>query len=149
MNADQDYGFDVAGFLHVPQVLSAAEVAACNEALDAVGRDEGMLEWPAPHGEPFQALREHPVLSGFLESLCSAGFAIDKPPALLGDGNATGPVPLSAGAHERRRRLRYANYSDTRVSKGVRVFLALAPTPESGGGRTGSGQPQSIPGTAG
>ena len=83
MNADEDYGFDVAGFLHVPQALSAAEVAASNEAVDAVGRDEGMLEWPAPHGEPFQALREHPVLSGCLGTLCGAGFAIDKPPALL------------------------------------------------------------------
>ena len=133
MNADEDYGFDVAGFLHVPQVLSAAEVAACNEAIDVAGREEGMLEWPAPHGDPFQALREHPVLSGYVESLCGAGFAIDKPPALLGDGSVAGPVPLSAGPHERCRRLRYANYSDTRVSKGVRIFLALAPTPESGG----------------
>ncbi len=28
MNADEDYGFDVTGFLHLPRVLSAAEVAA-------------------------------------------------------------------------------------------------------------------------
>ena len=51
LNADEDYGFDVAGFLHVRQALSAGEVAACNEAIDAVGRDEGMLAWPAP-GDP-------------------------------------------------------------------------------------------------
>ena len=38
MNADEDYGFDVAGFLHVPGALSAAEVAACSEALDDAGR---------------------------------------------------------------------------------------------------------------
>ena len=36
IDADEDYGFDVAGFVHVPQVLSAADVAACNEAIDAV-----------------------------------------------------------------------------------------------------------------
>ena len=32
MNADEDYGFDVAGFLPLPQVLTGAEVEACNKA---------------------------------------------------------------------------------------------------------------------
>ena len=51
MNSDQDYGFDVAGFIRLPQVLTAEEMQACTQAIDAVGRDEGMLEWPAPWGE--------------------------------------------------------------------------------------------------
>ncbi len=42
-------------------------------------------------------------------------------------------MPLSAGPPEDRRRLRYANNGDTRECKGVRVFLALAPTPQDGG----------------
>ena len=125
MNADEDYGFDVAGFLHVPGALSAAEVAACNEALDAAGRDGGMLEWP---------LQEHPVLTPYLETLCGSDFAIDEPPALVPDGpEGTAGVRLRAGAPEDRRRLRYANYGATRECKGVRIFLALAPAPEDGG----------------
>jgi hypothetical protein len=62
MTADEDYGFDVAGFIHVRQVLTPAEVEACNEGFDAVDGSEGMLEWTAPHCAPFRALREHPVL---------------------------------------------------------------------------------------
>jgi len=124
MNADEDYGFDVAGFLHVPHVLSTAEVAACNEAIDAGGGNGS--------GHPFQALLEHPTLTSYLESLCGKGYVVDNPPTLVSDGTE-GPVPLVVGDHERRRRLRYANYSETRVSKGVRIFLALAPTPETGG----------------
>ena len=125
MTADEDYGFDVAGFLHVPGALSAAEVAACSEALDDAGRDGGRLEWP---------LQEHPVLNSYLETLCGPDFALDGPPALVPDGPAgTAGVRLRAGAPEDRRRLRYANYGDTRECKGVRIFLALAPAPEDGG----------------
>ena len=134
MNADEDYGFDVAGFIHVPRVLTAAEVAACSAAIDAVGRDEGMLEWPTPHCDPFQALQAHPVLASYLETLCSSGYSLDKPPALVADASAgTAGVPLSTGAPEDRRRLRYANYSDTRECKGLRIFLALTPTGKGGG----------------
>ena len=129
MTADEDYGFDVAGFIHVPRVLTAAEVAACSAAIDAVGRDEGMLEWPTPHCDPFQALQAHPVLASYLETLCSSGYSLDKPPALVADASAgTAGVPLSTGAPEDRRRLRYASYSDTRECKGLRIFLALTPT---------------------
>ena len=34
MNADEDYGFDIAGFIHLQQVLTREEVAACNKAID-------------------------------------------------------------------------------------------------------------------
>ena len=61
MNADEDYGFDVFGFIHIPQALTPAEVDACNQALDAVGGEEGGL-LDSPHGDPFRALQQHPVL---------------------------------------------------------------------------------------
>ena len=60
MNADEDYGFDVSGFIHVLRALSAEDLAAWTEAADA-GRDGGTLEWPGLH--------EHPALTGYLESL--------------------------------------------------------------------------------
>ena len=125
MTADEDYGFDVAGFIHVPGALSAAETAACNETLDAAGRDGGRLEWPLP---------EHPALNSYVETLCGPDFAIDKPPALVPDSpEGTAGVRLRACAPDDRRRLRYSNNGDTRECKGVRIFLALAPAPEDGG----------------
>ena len=110
IDADEDYGFDVAGFIHVPQVLSAADVAACNEAIDAVGRDAGILEWPAPHCAPFQGLQQHPVLTSYLEALCGSGFVMDRPPTLVADGPEGTVVPLTNGPPEDRRRLQYANH---------------------------------------
>ena len=124
MNADEDYGMDVAGFIHVPQVLSAAEVAACNESIDAAGSGAGSFELPA--------LLEHPVLTAYVETLCGSGYVIDKPPTLVAD-NTGSAVPFSTGTPEDRRRLRYANYHETRECKGLRVFLALSPTSTDGG----------------
>ena len=135
MNADEDYGFDVSGFIHVPQVLTPAEVEACNQAIDTVGRKEGLLDWPAPHCDPFRALQQHPVLQGYLDSLCGPDSVLDHPPTLV-EGSDAGTdvhVPLSAGAPERRRRLRYMKHGDTRIARGVRIFLALASTTEAGG----------------
>ena len=43
MTNEQDYAFDVAGYLHVPGVLSPPEVEALNRALDEAGGGEGML----------------------------------------------------------------------------------------------------------
>jgi len=134
MTADEDYGFDVTGYLHIPQVLTAAQVEACNTSIDAVDRTGGMLDWPAPHAAPFQGLLENPVLAGYVESLCGSDFVLDKAPSLVADGvEGAAGAPLSMGPPEDRRRLRYANYADTRVSKGLRLFLALAPTAADGG----------------
>ena len=79
MNSDHDYGFDVAGFIRLPQVLTAEEMQACTQAIDAVGRDEGMLEWPAPWGEAFRRLHEHPALQDILAALCGPDFVLDLP----------------------------------------------------------------------
>ena len=134
MNSDEDYGFDVAGFLHLPQVLTVAEVEACNRAIDAVGRDEGMLEWGTPWGDAFRALQEHPVLVGILESLCGPGFAMDSPPSMVAPGADGTAVPLAAGDPEGNRRLRYVNRAGVRLCHGVRVVWALATPSEGEGG---------------
>ena len=59
---------------------------------------------------------------------------IDKQPTLVAGGTGgTAAVPLTTGAPEDRRRLRYANNNDTRECRGVRIFLALVPTGKDGG----------------
>ena len=45
MSNEENYAFDVAGYLHVPGVLSRGEVEALNRALDEAGAPEGMLGW--------------------------------------------------------------------------------------------------------
>ena len=46
---EENYAFDVAGYLHIPGVLSQEELAALNEALDAIGETETLLGGSSPH----------------------------------------------------------------------------------------------------
>jgi hypothetical protein len=121
MNAEEDYGFDVSCFLHLSQVLTPAQVKACTDAIDTVGRKDDMLAWPAPHCDPFLELRQHPMLCEYLESLCGADFALDQVPSLIADGpEADARLPLQGDDPEHNRRLRYVNFQNTRTSHGVR-----------------------------
>ena len=129
MNKDEDYGFDVAGYLHIPQLLSADEIEACNRAIDAVGREDGMLDWPEPWCAPFRALQEHAVLHTYLESFCGTGFAQDSSPVLVSGGSGV----ISAADAERRRRLRYMYHGGKRVCHGLRVIWALTSPSQEGG----------------
>ena len=132
LNADEDYGFDVAGFLHIRDVLTAEQVEACNKAIDAIGQRDGTLGWPPLHGEPFLAL-QHPILQKYVEALCGPDFVMDQLPSLVANGANATTVQLTAGDPESNRRLRYMSNGIDRVCHGVRVVLALAPTPDDGG----------------
>ena len=67
MTNEENYRFDVAGYMIVPSVLTAAELNACNQALDQLASDNGPLRWTSPVCNPLRALREHPVLMQYLE----------------------------------------------------------------------------------
>jgi ectoine hydroxylase-related dioxygenase (phytanoyl-CoA dioxygenase family) len=133
MTTRQQYGFDVSGFLHLPGLITAAEVAACNEAIDAAGDGERLPGWSTPLAEPLRALHQHPDLFAYLEELCGPDFALDQLPVPVAAG-ALGAGTLTAGDPERNRRLRYDTSwdSDPYPCRGVRIIWALAPTPQDG-----------------
>lgn len=85
LNADEQYGFDVSGFIHLQQVLTPEEVAACNQAIDEAG--EGM--------PPFQQLLEHPILHNYVKALCGDAHSLDQPPSLV-NGSETSPKPTAS-----------------------------------------------------
>ena len=58
MTNEENYRFDVAGYMIVPGALSAAELKACNQALDQLGPLEGPLRWTSPICNALHALRE-------------------------------------------------------------------------------------------
>ena len=84
MSNEEDYAFDVAGYLHVPGVLSRGEVEALNRALDEAGASEGMLGWEAPQRDLFRDLLVHPQLVWYLNQIIGHGFRLDQAPRLLG-----------------------------------------------------------------
>ena len=84
MNNEEDYAFDVAGYLHVPSVLKPEEVKELNQVLDEMEKSTGMLGWPVPQREPFRDLLVHPKLVWYLNQIVGHGFRLDQAPRLLG-----------------------------------------------------------------
>ena len=126
MDAEQDYGFDVAGFIHLPGVLTADQVAACNRAIDAAGLAAGALA----SCDQLRLLGEHPVLQDMLKSLCGAEYHVDCPPSLVEPANENeAAVRLCGSDPDRSRRFRYFNHAGNRVCHGVRIVWALKPAP--------------------
>jgi ectoine hydroxylase-related dioxygenase (phytanoyl-CoA dioxygenase family) len=109
MTDDEKYLFDLTGFLVIPDVLSPAEVARANEAIDrnaekirirpqeeslaggsptlagSEGRGEagGILEWESPWREPFREMIAHPRVVPYLNEILGRGFRMDHWPMLL------------------------------------------------------------------
>ena len=108
MNDTEKFLFDLQGYLVVRDFLSADEVAALNDALDA-NRDKlrddpntdpsgnmagpvkrgiftDMLTWDKPHCEPFRDLLAHRKLLPYLNTLHGRGWKLDHMPFLLTGG---------------------------------------------------------------
>ena len=80
MTNEENYCFDVAGYLHVPGTLTRPEVERLNREIDAMGATEGMLGWPGKAREPFRDLLVHPALVWYLNQLVGQGFILDRAP---------------------------------------------------------------------
>ena len=109
MNDTQKYLFDLQGFLVVEGVLSKAEVAAANEAIDRhaagivervggvslssdsktmqgeTGRGDlgGLLSWEKPWCDPFRAMLAHPQITPYLNQLLGKGWRLDHNGGLI------------------------------------------------------------------
>ena len=131
MTNEQNYRFDVAGYLIIPGVLATAELNACNQALDHLGPFDGPLR-SGPTSNPLLGLREHPVLSAYLQEICGEGFRLDESPRLV--GCSPGDTPLTGGGEWVDWSRAYRQYNGDRFCQGVRVFWALADVGEDAGG---------------
>ena len=109
MNDTQKYLFDLQGFLVVEGVLSKAEVAAANDAIDRhvdgivervggvslssdsktmqgeTGRGDlgGLLSWEKPWCDPFRAMLAHPQITPYLNQLLGKGWRLDHNAGLI------------------------------------------------------------------
>jgi hypothetical protein len=99
MNETEKYLFDVHGYLLIENALSADEVAAANEAINAHADEiqytsefahgsptlmgqrprgdlTGMLTWEKPHCDVFRNTIAHPRIAPYLEELLGPGFRL-------------------------------------------------------------------------
>ena len=109
MTEEERYLFDLQGFLVVEGVLSKAEVAAANEAIERhadgivervgeaslssdsktmqgeTGRGDlgGLLSWEKPWCDPFRAMLAHPQITPYLNQLLGKGWRLDHNAGLI------------------------------------------------------------------
>jgi len=134
MTNEENYAFDVAGYLHVQGVLNKAEVAALNQALDEVGEAEGMLGWAGTQRELFRNLLIHPQLVWYLNQLIGHGFRLDQAPWLLGSRQGEGEVGLAGGDEPRNPSRAYYLQNDRRSCAAVKAIWALQDVDADDGG---------------
>ena len=134
MSNEENYCFDVAGYLIVRGVLTRKELEACNQALDQSGRMDGMLGWPAPLRDPFRALMVHPVLVWYLNQICGSGFRLEEEPRLIGDAIGGAGPSLAGGNEPRDPGKAYYYQNGRRLCQAVRAIWALADVNAGDGG---------------
>ena len=109
MNDTEKYLFDLNGYIVVEGVLSADEVAHCNEAVDrhaegirertgdlSLSRDSttlkgttgrgdlgGLLGWDKPWCEPFREMLAHPRVVPYLHAILGPGYRLDHNAGLI------------------------------------------------------------------
>lgn len=134
MTHEENYHFDVAGYLIIRGVLGADELTACNQALDQLDLTAGPLAEQELSSAAILALREHPVLMSYLEQLCGEGVRLDLAPKLIGLTDGQAATPLSSGTEWVDWARAYRQYNDKRFCQGVQVIWALADVATDAGG---------------
>ncbi|MFT5369162.1 MAG: ectoine hydroxylase-related dioxygenase (phytanoyl-CoA dioxygenase family) [Candidatus Latescibacterota bacterium] len=134
MSKEENYCFDIAGYLHIPGVLSPGEVNALNRALDEGGQADGMLGWSAGLRDPFRDLLVQPQLVWYLNQIISHGFRLDRQPELLCDETYDVTAPLVGGNEPRIPARAYYFQNGRRYCQAVRAIWALADVEEGDGG---------------
>ena len=134
MSNEENYHFDVTGFLHVPGVLNPGEVARLNAILDETGSDDAILSLPEGQREPFRELLIHPQLVWYLNQITGQGFNLDRLPELIGSDPRSLDQALEGGAEPRDSGTAYFFKNGRRHCEGVRAIWALSDVSEDAGG---------------
>ena len=138
---------DLQGFLHVKEFLSAEEVRALNEAVDAnvdeeaedffpqeaqygggmdgqfyKGTADGMLTWEQPWCQPFRDMLAHPKLIPYLNTFFGRGWRLDEEPFISFAKKGTG----GHGLHGATSRIFddgfFYHYANGQIRTGLAVF---------------------------
>ena len=134
MSNEENYCFDVAGYLHVPGALQKTQVQRLNDAIDQTGQMQGMLGWPGDLKEPFRDLLVHPHLVWHLNQLVGPGFILDREPEIWCEQSGATNAPLAGGNEPRDPATAYYFQNGRRFSEGVRVLWALEDVAAGDGG---------------
>ena len=134
MTNEENYAFDVAGYLHIPSVLSEEEVSSLNSALDAISGNGNLLGGSDPNRELFRDLLIHPTLVWYLNQIIGHGFRLDQAPSLLGYSEGGTSTALEGGDEPRNPSLAYRIQKDRRSCQSVKAIWVLDDIENGDGG---------------
>ena len=124
LTAEQNYAFDVGGFLILPGILSKFDLEDARESLSSVGQGEALPD-------PLVRLRDHPEIAPYLEELTFDGYHAEGAPAPVDVDRPTG---LEGGGAPREHTRSYLQQNDVRFTQGIIVLWALDDIAEGDGG---------------
>jgi hypothetical protein len=125
MTNEENYAFDIAGYLHIQGVLTRPEVERLNRVIGDGGSLEGMLRWEGDRKEPFRDLLIQPQLVWYLNQIVGPGFRLDREPEVLCDETCDTAAPLVGGNEPREPGVAYYFQNGRRYCEGVRVIWVL------------------------
>lgn len=134
MTNEENYAFDVAGYLHIPGVLSKEEVSSLNSALDTCAGNGNLLGGDDPNRELFRDLLIHPTLVWYLNQIIGHGFRLDQAPSLLGYSDSETNTLLEGGDEPRNPSLAYRIQKDRRSCQSVKAIWVLDDIEDGDGG---------------
>ena len=137
MTNEENYHFDVTGYLIVPGVLTPDQLKTCNEALDQLGTSDGATPSCVSSSSALHFLRDHPVLTQYLEEICGENFRLDRSPHLIEMKTCpseNGKVSLSGGSEWQDWSRAYRQHNGSRFCQGLRAIWALSDVNEGDGG---------------
>lgn len=122
MSPEENYGFDVQGFLIVRGVLTKAELEECNRLVD--------------QGSVPGALSTHPVLVRYVEQLCGLAYRVEKPVEMVEQLEPGISQSMTGGDEPRNPSRGYFHQGASRFCQGLRAVWAFADVPAGAGGIT-------------
>ena len=134
MSNEENYCFDVAGYLHVPGVLTREEIDVLYQRLDKNEQTQGMLSWPKAEREPFRNLLIHPKLVWYLNQIIGYGFRLDQEPTWIYNAANQVITPLAGGNEPQDPARTYYFQNGRRYCQSVRAIWALTDVEKGDGG---------------
>ncbi len=154
------YFWDLTGYLIVRGVLTPAEIASANEAIDTLlervtsgdaGQEtkdssflkgtgarwyhgQNLLSLPEPYCRPFRSLLAHPAVVSRLNWMCGPGFRLDHGPQFNNAIKGTEGLRLHGAGEPHREFVAYHHQNGESYCGGVTVTWNLADCPAGRGG---------------
>ena len=120
MTPEENYGFEVQGFLIVRNALNKTELEECKRLLD--------------NGSVPAALFAHPIVVKYIEQLCGLAYRVDKPVTMIEQLGHLESRPMIGGNEPRNPSRAYFHQGNSRFCQGVRAIWALSDVPAEAGG---------------